>query len=130
MSNITLTSGESAGKIWRALNEGGTSNKNEIIKLTKLNKSEFYTGVGWLAREDKISREGENNYKLDNTNLTDEVGKTAGKIYKVMDIWGEVDIPILKKLVNVDEKELYIALGWLAREDKIVVDEKTRINIK
>lgn len=130
MRDLTTTFGETAGKIWRALNEKGPTNKQQLLELTNLPEEDLNAGIGWLARENKISKEGKDVYKLSDTNLTPEIGKTAGKVYKVMDIWGEVDIPILKRLVNVDEEELYSALGWLAREDKIKTDQKNRYNIK
>lgn len=130
MRDITVNFGETAGKIWRALNKEGSLNKSDLLKITKLNEKEIHAGLGWLARENKICRDGEENYRLDNTNLTPKIGKTAGKVFKVMDIWGEVDPPILTKLIGADEEDIYFALGWLAREDKIQADEKLKFNLK
>jgi len=123
------TLGESAGLVWRALYERGPKTKDELKDITNLSDDKLNGAIGWLARENKIKKQKGNIYELDNTNLTPEIGNNAGKIYKVMDIWGEVDIPILKKLVNIDEEELYSALGWLAKEEKIKVDEKNRFNL-
>ena len=111
--------GESAGKIWRALNNNGCLNEKQLLKITRLNEKEFYAGLGWLARENKISRVDKDSYKLDDTNLTPEIGGNAGKVYQVMEIWGEADVSILKTLTDVNEKDIYAALGWLARENKI-----------
>ncbi|MEF8848084.1 MAG: winged helix-turn-helix domain-containing protein [Candidatus Thermoplasmatota archaeon] len=123
MRSLEKTFGENAGKIWQKLNESGTLEKNDLLNDAQITEEKFYAGIGWLAREDKIFREGNNTYRLDNTNLTEEIGGTAGKIYKIMDVWGEADVPILKTLIDGEEKDVYSALGWLAREDKI--DKKT-----
>ncbi|RLF57380.1 MAG: hypothetical protein DRN27_07905 [Thermoplasmata archaeon] len=127
---MTTGFGDNAGMIWRALNEKGSLNKSQLLEITQLTENELHAGLGWLARENKICREGEDIYRLDNTNLAPEFGKNAGKVFKIMDIWGEVDPPILKRLVGADEKEIYSALGWLAREDKICADEKSKFNLK
>ena len=130
MRDITTQFGENAGKIWQVLYEEGSLDKKSLMKATKLTEKDLHAGLGWLARENKICREGEDYYRLDNTNLTPEIGKTAGKVFKVMDIWGEVDPPILKKLIGANEEEIFSALGWLAREDKIKADEKLKFNLK
>lgn len=110
--------GYNAGKIWSILNEKGPLTKSILLKYTKLSNYEFYSAVGWLARENKITLDNEY-YKLDTTNLTPEIGTTAGKIWKIIDIWDEVEISTIKKLAAINEKDLYSAIGWLAREDKI-----------
>ena len=120
----------SAGKIWNALNHKGPLNKKKIIETTKLNKKDFYIGLGWLARENKIFRENKNQYKLDNTNLTIEIGKIAGRIWKIIDIWDEVDITSIKKLSGVDENQIYSGIGWLAREDKLELNEEQKFRLK
>ncbi|NCC09029.1 MAG: hypothetical protein EOM31_00735 [Bacteroidia bacterium] len=60
--------GETAGRIWTALNgtEGMTAKK--LKKEAKLNEKELHLGLGWLLREGKISIEeieGELFMKLD-----------------------------------------------------------------
>lgn len=130
VKDIVSNFGENAGKIWQAMDQRGSLTKEELLEITQLNENELHAGLGWLARENKIRLDGENSYRLDSTNLTAEVGRNAGKVYKVLDIWGDVDPPILQKLVGADEKEIYSALGWLAREDKICTDEKSKINLK
>jgi hypothetical protein len=50
--------GESAGKIWSALNGKDGLTDKQIKKETKLTKDkDLYLGLGWLLREDKISTE-------------------------------------------------------------------------
>jgi len=115
--------GYNAGKVWRVLNEKGSLQKEKILELTNLSDNEFYSAIGWLARENKILLDNQNNFKLGETNLTPEIGNNAGKIWRVMKVWGDVDIPLMKRLALIDEKHVYSALGWLAREDKICFDE-------
>jgi hypothetical protein len=128
--DLTTKFGQNAGEIWKLLNEKGPLTKEEIQELTKQNDDDFFVGVGWLAREDKILLDENNQYKLSNTNLTPKIGRTAGRIWRILDIWEEADISTMKKLSEVDESQIQSALGWLAREDKICVNEKEKFNLK
>jgi len=119
-----------AGKIWAVLEEQGRLEKDKILKAAKLNENEFYAGIGWLARENKIFEEDEVHYGLGTTNLTSKIGINAGIVWKVMDIWGEVNISTIGRLADMSEKEIYSALGWLARENKIYISEKQMYNLK
>lgn len=46
--------GETAGKIWRYLNEKGEVSLNKLKLGIKANDRIFYMGIGWLARENKL----------------------------------------------------------------------------
>ena len=129
MRDVTVKFGNSAGKIWQVLNEKGSLKKDDIIQITNLNETDLHTGIGWLARENKISRQ-QDWYKLENTNLDSEIGSHAGRIWKILDIWGEADIETIKRLSDLDENQVNLAIGWLAKEDKIKLDEKNRFNLK
>ena len=129
MRELKTTFGLNAGKIWSVLNEKPPQKKKEILKTTKLKDNDFYAAIGWLAREDKILEEPEDHYKIDNTNLTSKIGGNAGRIWRILDIWEEVDLSVMQRLSGLDEEELHSALGWLAREDKIVVD-KSRFRLR
>lgn len=118
----TTKFGDNAGKIWKVLHEHGVMKEQLLLDLTQLTAEDFYAGVGWLAREDKIRKENDS-YQLGNTNLTEKVGAVAGKIWKILDIWEEADLETIKRLTSDEEKDIFAALGWLAREDKINVDE-------
>ena len=131
MRGLTTNFGENAGKIWSVLKDGDTLTKEAILECTQLDETEFYGAIGWLARENKISEEFEDFYKLDFTNLSPGIGSNAGKVWKVMDIWGDVDFHTIKRLAKIDEKEVHSALGWLAREDKIQFDKNLeKYNLK
>lgn len=51
--------------------------------------------------------------------MKDKIGETAGRIWKVMQQKGEVNIAQLPKLLNEKSAIIYQGIGWLAREDKI-----------
>lgn len=46
--------GETAGKIWNVLNEQGSQTQKSIKKLAKISEKDFFLGLGWLLREDKL----------------------------------------------------------------------------
>lgn len=47
--------GETAGKIWNALDGKEGLTAKQIKKAAKLVDKELYLGLGWLLREDKVS---------------------------------------------------------------------------
>jgi hypothetical protein len=110
--------GGNAGKLWNALNSEGPLVEGKLMKKTGLKSNDFYTAVGWLARENKI-RKDDATYMLGETNLTDSIGRDAGKVWRVLDTWGEVDLTSISRLARIDEKDVFSAIGWLAREGKI-----------
>ena len=130
MRDIISTFGDNAGKIWIALDKEGCTKKSEILKITGLDEKNFYSAIGWLAKENKIYKDNKDFFKLDYTNLDGEIGTDAGKIWKILDIWGDADLKTLKRLSNLDETKVYAALGWLARENKIWIDENHRYYLK
>lgn len=48
-----------------------------------------------------------------------KIGTNAGDIWQLLNEKGNVKISDLKKLTKKDVKDIYLALGWLARENKI-----------
>ena len=57
---LTQNVGEYAGMIWRALDGNNALSQKEIKKIAKMKDKEFYLGLGWLLREDKLNiTEGE-----------------------------------------------------------------------
>jgi len=49
------------------------------------------------------------------------IGEHAGKVWDILKENGPVGLNALKKQAKLDDKWLYLCLGWLAREDKIAV---------
>ena len=48
------TIGETAGEIWRLLNQEGPMSISTIVSKVKQPQSAVYMGIGWLAREGKL----------------------------------------------------------------------------
>lgn len=52
--------------------------------------------------------------------LNESAGEIAGRIWETLNEKGELSVKDLKKAAKAKtEKELYLGLGWLLREDKI-----------
>jgi hypothetical protein len=48
-----------------------------------------------------------------------KIGTDAGIIWQFLNEKGDMKISELKKTTKMDIKDIYLALGWLARENKI-----------
>jgi len=118
MSEIVSLFGDQAGTIWQILHDRGSLSEPELLTLTHLTEPQLYTAIGWLARENKIRKEN-NAYMLGETNLGPFIGKEAGKIWRTLEIWGEVDVVSLSRLSRIVEHDVFTAVGWLAREGKV-----------
>ena len=118
MINIVEECGRNAGKIWETLNTNGPLQETKLMGITRLREDEFYNAVGWLARENKICRD-DNYFKLGATNLNIKIGGAAGKIYTMTETTNEIGVSEIPQLTELDPKDVYAALGWLARENKI-----------
>jgi len=53
------------------------------------------------------------------TKIIDNYGKNAGKIWKILDAHGSLTPNRLKKTTKLNEDDFYVAVGWLAKENKI-----------
>ena len=52
------------------------------------------------------------------------IGTNAGLIWNVLDKLGKMDVKALKKATKLrTDKELYAAIGWLAKEGKLHFNE-------
>ncbi len=117
MRDVKVEFGVNAGKVWKALDSHGSLTKNQLIEHTNLKVDEFYAAVGWLAKENKIRKDGEF-FQLDKTNLNVKIGEDAGKIWGVLDI-EKRNMSHLSKLTQMGEEDVHMALGWLAKEGKL-----------
>lgn len=50
---------------------------------------------------------------------TETIGVWAGKVWNALNEADVLDNKQIKKITKLKDKELYAALGWLARENKI-----------
>ncbi len=57
--------------------------------------------------------------------LTDKIGLNAGLVWKALGK-GELSLKEVKKVTKLTEKELHLALGWLAREGKVRFREEEK----
>ena len=53
---------------------------------------------------------------------TDTIGMNAGLVWNALNDAEAMGIKQIKKVTKLKEKEMYAALGWLAREGKINID--------
>ncbi len=110
--------GRNAGKIWQALSTEGELTKKELQDQILLRDYEINIGIGWLARENKIA-EKDGKFMLSETNLTETIGTSAGKIYQVLSEKKELDVKSLQRSTALSDPLFYQAIGWLSKEDKI-----------
>lgn len=58
--------------------------------------------------------------------MQEEIGVTAGAIWQTLSNKSELSLAQLKKAVKGKPPVLDWAIGWLAREDKIVITQEKR----
>jgi hypothetical protein len=56
----------------------------------------------------------------------DQVGETAGEVWQCLELRGKMSMAQLIKSIDAPRDVVMQAVGWLAREDKIEIDETTR----
>jgi len=64
--------GEAAGAVWRKLSEKGSQGLVDLKKLPGFTADEVAAGIGWLAREGKLSFESNNAAKKIVVKLAEE----------------------------------------------------------
>ncbi len=55
---------------------------------------------------------------------TVKIGENAGKIWNTLSESGEMTIAQVKKKATLSDSDANMALGWLAREDKVAIAKK------
>jgi hypothetical protein len=63
------------------------------------------------------------------TSLTAQIGETAGEIWQLLDAEGPLKLTQVVKLVDAPRDLAMQAIGWLAREEKIVLEEQNRSRV-
>jgi Winged helix-turn-helix domain (DUF2582) len=58
--------------------------------------------------------------------MQEEIGKVAGAIWNLLNAKGELTLAQLKKQVKAKEPVMDWAIGWLAREGKILIKQEKR----
>ena len=60
--------------------------------------------------------------------MTATVGTLAGTVWSALNENGAMNAKDLKKAAKIKtDKDLFLALGWLLREDKLVVAEEDKV---
>ncbi len=54
--------GETAGKVWRLLNENGEASLSQLKRRVEADPNLILQAIGWLAREDKLHIEKNGRY--------------------------------------------------------------------
>ena len=54
--------------------------------------------------------------------LNEKIGNNAGLIWTALQS-GELNVKAVKKTTKLTDKDLFLALGWLARESKVQLTE-------
>lgn len=52
--------------------------------------------------------------------MKEKIGSIAGKIWLILNENNEINLTQLPKIIDEKTPNIYQALGWLAREDKIL----------
>ena len=63
------------------------------------------------------------------TSCTTEIGATSGAVWKLLSEKGPMDLAKLVKAVGEPRDAVMQAIGWLAREDKIIFEDNGRKRI-
>jgi hypothetical protein len=58
-----------------------------------------------------------------------QIGETAGEIWRLLDAHGPLSIARLVKEIDAPRDVVMQGLGWLAREDKIAIEEESRTKV-
>lgn len=57
-------------------------------------------------------------------NMIETIGANAGLVWNVLNDLGKMNVKQLKKATKIrTEKEVYAALGWLAKENKLIFED-------
>lgn len=57
--------------------------------------------------------------------MNEKVGQAAGSVWTALNENGAMELKDLKKAAKIKtDKELFLAMGWLLREDKLNVTEE------
>ena len=59
--------------------------------------------------------------------ITNEIGLNAGKVWDLLNEQGEHSIKELEKKLKLSDNDFFMAIGWLARENKIFHFEEDNI---
>lgn len=59
--------------------------------------------------------------------MTNTIGDAAGKIWQYLDKNGPSSVTKITTETEINQKDVQRAIGWLAKEDKLIIDAKGRV---
>ncbi len=62
-------------------------------------------------------------------NLLEQIGEAAGSVWRVLESKGPQSVGALKKQVKAPADLVLMAVGWLAREEKLALEQKDRVQL-
>ncbi|MCG8450269.1 MAG: winged helix-turn-helix domain-containing protein [Pirellulales bacterium] len=66
---------------------------------------------------------------VSDTTAVEKIGKIAGEVWHLLDTKGPKKVTQLVKEIDAPRDQVMQALGWLAREEKIVIEEQSRSRV-
>ncbi len=66
---------------------------------------------------------------LEAVSTVQQIGETAGQLWTLLDDEGPMKLSQLVKQTDVPRDMVMQAIGWLAREEKIAIDERSRARV-
>jgi hypothetical protein len=63
---------------------------------------------------------------LTTTIAVEQTGELAGVVWHTLQVHGPLSLAKLVKAIDAPRDMVLMAVGWLAREDKIAIDENSR----
>ncbi len=55
--------------------------------------------------------------------MVEKIGINAGKVWTKLDSKGRMNVKDLRKAIKITEKDMYAAFGWLAKEEKLILEK-------
>ena len=59
----------------------------------------------------------------------EQIGETAGLVWRALESKGPQSLAALKKQVKAPGDLVLMAVGWLAREEKLALEQKGRVQL-
>lgn len=59
--------------------------------------------------------------------MSNVIGDAAGKIWQFLDTNGASSVSKIEKETEISSKDVQRAIGWLAKEDKLLIEIKGRV---
>ncbi len=59
--------------------------------------------------------------------MSNVIGDAAGKIWQYLDTNGPSSVAKIEKETEISSKDVQRAIGWLSKEDKLLIETKGRV---